>query len=176
MTVLVVIHPEMAETSLQDSLAHAVQKRLQKDLVYVLPSALDLGKYQRPFVYSRHKDVFTIESYLHLDPHYVVFYDGREYAGTSCFAPQFLALKKKLLADQQKEVDICGVAREVCIDDVFRLLTTLQSKPWVNYEAAAAYLGIEKKTLQLICNTHVSTHILDDLCDEPLSSQSDILL
>ena len=177
MPTLVVVHPEGADVSLQHTLCTAIQERItEKKSVYVLPYGLDVNKYDHPFLYSRHNDVTTVESYYSFNLHQVILYEGRKYKGTSCFAPQFLALKKRLLVDNQKEVDLCGVARDVCVDEVYRLLTTLRSKPWVNYAAAAEYLVIEQKTLQHICNTYIPCRILNALCDEPLSSQSDVLL
>ncbi len=177
MTALVVVHPEGADKTLQQRLVNAIQKRIrEKKPVYVLPYGHDVGMDRSSFFYSRHEDVVTIESYYSFHKHRVIPYEGREYSGTSCFAPQFLALKKQLLADQQKKVNLCGVAREVCVTDVYRLLTTLPSQPWINYGAAGDYLGMERIALQYICNTPIKTRVLADLCDIPLSSQDDVFL
>lgn len=170
MAALVIIHPEMADPELQGILENVIQKRIVAGkAVYVLPAALTLDVTWHPFTYSRHENVVTIESYLQTEPYYhVIMYQGREYTGTGSFAPQFLALKKKIIEDKLDVLELAGVARAVCVAEVFRLLCNAERTTSfynVNYQNAAVYLGMENDLFQDLYKKIVPCHILDDLCD-----------
>jgi hypothetical protein len=172
MTSLIVVHAEREEV-LEKSITKEIKNTITKgNPIYILQSMIYITKpsnYLSSF--SSDDNVFFIPSYITevnriLPESEMIKYKGREYKGKKNFHPQFLNLKKRLLEDGISKVNLSGVARHLCIKNIYELLSSenLSDKDYDDYTKSAAYLGIDNEEFKKIYEMPIKCNILENLC------------
>jgi len=119
------------------------------------------------FLPSDNKDLYNTSSFKEFrcvaDVHPFLVIDG--YPGRNKFRPQFLHLKYDLVNDNISQVDLSGVWRDVCVEDVYFLLTARCSKRvFEGYRKAAKFLGLDDPSFKKIYETRIQCNVLKNLC------------